>query len=138
MLPVGRALAAVGISPNALTALGLVLNVGAGAVIATGSYQLGALAFLGASAFDALDGTVARAAGKTSRFGAFFDSLADRYAESAILIGLAVSHALKGSGSTARSVSSNDQSVSSCSQPGSSRPTCSLARCSGSWRQRPT
>lgn len=89
MLPVGRGLAAIGLSPNVLTALGLLLNVGAGGVVATGAYPIGALAFLAASAFDAFDGAVARATGRATPFGAFFDSLADRYAESAILLGLA-------------------------------------------------
>ena len=79
----------MGFSPNALTTIGLGLNVGAGAVIATGSYSAGAIAFLVSSAFDAFDGAVARATGRATRFGAFFDSLADRYAESAILLGLA-------------------------------------------------
>lgn len=89
ILPIGFGLARTGLSPNALTLLGLLLNVGAGAVLATGAYQIGAIAFLVSSAFDALDGAVARAAGKATRFGAFLDSVADRYAESAVLTGLA-------------------------------------------------
>ena len=96
MLPVGRALGAIGLTPNALTTIGLGLNVGAAAVIAAGSYAWGAVAFLGASAFDSLDGAVARATGRSSPFGAFFDSLADRYAEAAILLGLAASFVLRG------------------------------------------
>ena len=59
-------LARLGLTPNFLTGIGLGLNVGAGAVIATGEYRLGAVAFLAASAFDALDGAVARAAGKAT------------------------------------------------------------------------
>lgn len=96
MLPIGRALGAVGLTPNALTAMGLVLNVAAAAVIASGSYAVGALAFITASAFDSLDGAVARATGQVSRFGAFFDSVADRYAEAAVLFGLMGSLILRG------------------------------------------
>lgn len=96
MLPVGRGLAKTGITPNALTALGLALNFGAAVIIASGWYSLGALAFLGASAFDALDGAVARATGRATPFGAFFDSLADRYSEAAVFFGLLVSLAYRG------------------------------------------
>jgi CDP-diacylglycerol--glycerol-3-phosphate 3-phosphatidyltransferase len=96
VLPVGRALGRIGLTPNALTALGLVLNIAAGVILATGAYQWGGLAYLAASAFDSLDGAVARAMGQTSRFGAFFDSLADRYSESAVLLGLAWGLTLSG------------------------------------------
>jgi CDP-diacylglycerol---glycerol-3-phosphate 3-phosphatidyltransferase len=96
MLPVGRGLASVGFTPNALTTIGLLLNVGAGVVIASGAYQWGALAFLVSSAFDAFDGAVARAIGQATRFGAFFDSVADRYAEAAILMGLGWSLIVRG------------------------------------------
>ncbi|MSQ22971.1 MAG: CDP-alcohol phosphatidyltransferase family protein [Chloroflexi bacterium] len=95
MAPVGRTLGSTGITPNALTAIGLGLNVGAAVVLATGQYTWGGLAFLGASAFDALDGAVARATGQASPFGAFFDSVADRYAESVVFIGLFVSFSLQ-------------------------------------------
>lgn len=89
MIPVGRGLARAGFTPNFLTFIGLLLNIGSGAIIAGGAYFPGALAFLASSAFDAFDGAVARATGQASRFGAFFDSLADRYSESAVLLGLA-------------------------------------------------
>jgi CDP-diacylglycerol---glycerol-3-phosphate 3-phosphatidyltransferase len=82
--PIGRAVSRLGISANALTLLGLALNVAGAALVAAGWLPAGGLVFLVASAFDALDGAVARASGTASPFGAFLDSLTDRYAEAVI------------------------------------------------------
>ena len=87
-LPVGRAIARLGVSANALTLIGLALNILAAGIVAAGGMTLGGAAFLLASAFDALDGAVARATGTASAFGAFLDSVMDRYSESAMFIGL--------------------------------------------------
>lgn len=89
--PLADQLARTGIDPNALTLLGLALNLVSAVVIATGAYLAGGVLFLLASAFDGVDGAVARASGRTSSFGAFLDSLADRYAESAVLVALVIS-----------------------------------------------
>jgi CDP-diacylglycerol--glycerol-3-phosphate 3-phosphatidyltransferase len=86
--PVGRGISRLGISPNALTLIGLGLNVGAAALVAGGWLAAGGIAFLVASAFDTLDGAVARASGTESPFGAFLDSLADRYAEAVLYVPL--------------------------------------------------
>lgn len=86
--PAARLVARTGLTPNALTMIGLGLNVVAAAIVAAGWLQLGGIVFLLASAFDAVDGAVARATGSASRFGAFLDSVADRYAEAAIFAGL--------------------------------------------------
>ena len=74
MGPLVAALDALGISPNALTVLGLLLNFAAAWVVATGELVYGAIAFLVASAFDMLDGSLARRRGQASRLGAFLDS----------------------------------------------------------------
>jgi len=79
---------ATGISPTALTVLGLFLNFGAAAVVWTGSLRWGAVAFLGASVFDMLDGSLARRRGQESRLGAFLDSTFDRLSESALFVAL--------------------------------------------------
>ncbi len=86
----GRVIGATGISPNALTLLGLVLNAAAGGIVAAGWLAPGGVTLLVASAFDMLDGAVARATGRVSHFGAFLDSVVDRYAEAVVLIGLVV------------------------------------------------
>lgn len=87
---VARALARLGITPHALTLIGLLLTVGAGALFALGHFRWAAATIVLASAFDLLDGSVARITGKTSRFGAFLDSTLDRYSDTAIFIGLIV------------------------------------------------
>ena len=86
--PVGHALASLGITANALTLMGLVLNVAAAGIVGAGWLTAGGAAFLVASAFDSLDGAVARASGTASPFGAFLDSLTDRYSEAVIFVPL--------------------------------------------------
>lgn len=88
--PVGHALASIGITANALTLMGLALNVIAAGIIGAGWLTAGGVVFLLASAFDTLDGAVARASGTASPFGAFLDSLTDRYAEAVIFVPLLV------------------------------------------------
>jgi CDP-diacylglycerol--glycerol-3-phosphate 3-phosphatidyltransferase len=86
--PIGRALGQLGISPNALTVLGYALNLVVMVVLAQGHLRVGGVLVLLAGLFDALDGAVARATGQTSTFGAFFDSVMDRYSEATVLFGL--------------------------------------------------
>lgn len=90
MLGVGRRLAKLGLSPNLLTVVGLLLNVAVAAVIGIGHPQLGGILLLVASAFDMLDGAVARATDSVTRFGGFLDSTLDRYSEVVIFAGLLV------------------------------------------------
>ncbi|MBI2322919.1 MAG: CDP-alcohol phosphatidyltransferase family protein [Chloroflexi bacterium] len=94
--PVALGLARAGLTPNTLTVLGLVLNVAAGLVLATGQPLWGAAAVLVASFFDMLDGLVARVAGRATPFGAFLDSTLDRYAEAALCGGILVWHVRDG------------------------------------------
>jgi CDP-diacylglycerol--glycerol-3-phosphate 3-phosphatidyltransferase len=86
--PVARWLSVTGISPNMLTVFGFLMTFGVAYVLALGHLQLGAILVLLAALFDALDGTLARATGQTSRFGAFLDSTLDRFAEGVIFLGL--------------------------------------------------
>lgn len=90
--PLVAALDALGISPNALTILGLLLNFGAAAVVGFGEHVWGAVAFLFASAFDMLDGSLARRRGIASKLGAFLDSTFDRLSETALFLALLVDH----------------------------------------------
>lgn len=87
--PLSRFLNQIGMSPNALTIIGFLLTAGVGMVLATGRFQLGGLLLIASSAFDALDGSLARYSQRVSRFGAFLDSVLDRYSESVVLMGLA-------------------------------------------------
>jgi len=90
-----RVLGRWGVSPNTLTLVGYVLHLPAMYALASGHLRLGGVLFVIASAFDALDGSVAREMGQTSTFGAFFDSVMDRFSEGTILFGLLL-HYLNG------------------------------------------
>ena len=81
-------LARLGITPNVLTLLGLLLSCVTAVVIAQGLLFIGGLLVLFAGIFDMFDGALARAGNAASTFGAFFDSTLDRYSESIILFGL--------------------------------------------------
>ena len=89
-LRIGEILARSGLTPNALTAIGLALNVLVAAIIATGHLVPGGILLLIASGFDMLDGAVARASGTVTRFGGFLDSTIDRYSEAVVLGGVLV------------------------------------------------
>lgn len=90
MLHVGRLLGRLGFTPDVLTVLGLLLNIGVAAVIATGHPQIGGALLLVASAFDMLDGAVARANDRVTKFGGFLDSTLDRYSEIVVFLGVLI------------------------------------------------
>ena len=89
-LAVGQVLARFGLTPNALTAIGLLLNLFVAVVIASGNLRFGGVLLIIASGFDMLDGAVARATGSVTRFGGFLDSTIDRYSEAAVFGGVLV------------------------------------------------
>jgi len=88
-----RALALSKIHPNVLTFLGLLINIYAAYLLARGLFFYAGLVILGAGLFDMVDGRVARATRQVTRFGAFFDSVVDRYSDLALLMGLLVYYA---------------------------------------------
>src|SRR6266853_6085730 len=83
-----RPLARLGVTPNTLTVIGLLLSILAAVVIAQGLLVAGGLLVLFAGFFDMFDGAMARVRHASTTFGAFFDSTLDRYSESIILFGL--------------------------------------------------
>ena len=95
--PIARLLAALGLSPNAITLLGMAGAVAAGVLASQGLLLAAGAATLVAGILDLFDGSVARLTGRKSRFGALLDSTADRVSEAAVLIGLAVYYAGEGS-----------------------------------------
>ena len=86
--PATRLLAFLRITPNALTAIGLITAIGSGYVISQGYLAIGGVGIVIAGAFDMLDGSLARSINKTTLFGAFLDSTADRFSEIIILLGI--------------------------------------------------
>jgi len=86
--PIGGFLNRLGVTPNMMTMLGLLGNMAGAWFLAQGNMVLGGVFVLVCTPFDALDGTMARLRGEASEFGAFVDSVTDRYSELFILGGL--------------------------------------------------
>jgi CDP-diacylglycerol--glycerol-3-phosphate 3-phosphatidyltransferase len=78
----------LGFSPNALTIVGSLLTASVGLLIAEGWFLAAGICLWLFSATDTLDGALARATNRVSTFGAFLDSVCDRYAEAAVFFGL--------------------------------------------------
>jgi len=77
----------VGVNPNTLTLMGLLISIAAAVYFARGEVLAAGSIMLISGIFDALDGAVARENGRTTRFGGFLDSVCDRFADAAVLIG---------------------------------------------------
>ena len=88
--PIGAFLNRVGLLPNTLTILGLVGNAIGAVLLAFGHITWGGVVILLMGPIDALDGTMARLRGEPTEFGAFVDSVTDRYSELVILGGLMI------------------------------------------------
>lgn len=95
-----RGLALTRISPNALTFIGLVINIIAAVLFGYANSQnyprlflYAGLVIIGAGIFDMVDGRVARATNQVTTFGGFFDSVIDRYSDVALFFGLLVFYA---------------------------------------------
>jgi len=88
-----RWLALSRIHPNVLTLLGLVINICAAWLFAQGKFVWAGVVVICAGLFDMVDGRVARATNRVTRFGGFFDSVLDRYSDLALFMGLLVWYA---------------------------------------------
>jgi CDP-diacylglycerol--glycerol-3-phosphate 3-phosphatidyltransferase len=93
-------LALTRISPNVLTFMGLLINTGAAFLFGYANAQnnvkmfaFAGLVIVGAGIFDMVDGRVARQTDQVTVFGAFFDSVIDRYSDVALFFGLLVYYA---------------------------------------------
>ena len=88
-----RVLTILGIHPNVLTLIGLLINIGAAVLLAQGRFFAAGWVITGAAIFDMVDGRVARETNQVTRFGGFFDSVVDRYSDLGLLMGLLVYYA---------------------------------------------
>ena len=96
--PFVRLLIRLGLTPNMVTTIGLVLNIGVAFIFIMGAKQgnRGDLSYVGwagalilvAGLFDMLDGQVARLGKMSSLYGALFDSVLDRYSELIMFLGI--------------------------------------------------
>ena len=88
--PVTGLLARLGVSPNGLTLLGLVVAGASAYLLSVGLLWAGGIVLLASGVFDLFDGALARATGRASRFGALLDSVVDRVSEMVVLLGLLI------------------------------------------------
>lgn len=88
--PASRRLLAAGITPNMVTASGVLLSAAAGLLAAYGYFYAGILLFVAGACLDAVDGSFARACGLSSDFGRYFDSLSDRCSELLFIVGVVI------------------------------------------------
>jgi phosphatidylglycerophosphate synthase len=96
--PLVKGLIKMGLTPNAVTTIGLILNIGVAAIFIVGAEKSnrGELSYVGwagalilfAGLFDMLDGQVARLGKMSSKFGALYDSVLDRYSELVLFLGI--------------------------------------------------
>lgn len=86
--PLGGFFNRLGLTPNMMTMLGLLGNALGAYYLARGDMLTGGILVLLMTPIDALDGTMARLRGEPSDFGAFVDSVTDRYSELIIYGGL--------------------------------------------------
>ena len=86
--PVARLLLRARVRPNQLTVLGLGVSIIAAHAFFQGRVRLAAALLAVAGLFDFFDGSLARLAGSESAFGAFLDSVVDRYSDLVVLLGI--------------------------------------------------
>jgi CDP-diacylglycerol--glycerol-3-phosphate 3-phosphatidyltransferase len=94
--PIGVFFNRIGLMPNTMTILGLIGNTLGAYFVSQGKMTIGGLLILAMGPVDALDGTMARLRGEPSEFGAFVDSVTDRYSELIIFGGLLFYYIQKG------------------------------------------
>lgn len=92
--PIAGAIGRLGIHPNTITLVGMLLQLGVAVVMGLGHIVLGGFLLLAIAPVDALDGALARLQGRQTRFGAFLDSTLDRIADAGLIIGL-IAHFLR-------------------------------------------
>ena len=83
-----RACVALGIHPNTLTLIGVLINVTAACALGVNRFLLAGVIMIVANIFDFIDGKVAQQTNTVSRFGAFWDSTLDRFSDIALFLGL--------------------------------------------------
>jgi CDP-diacylglycerol--glycerol-3-phosphate 3-phosphatidyltransferase len=87
--PILAVLQRLGITPNQISIVGFLLNVGAAVLVLFGYYIWAASVFIVAGLLDLVDGALARRSGKTTPFGGFLDSTLDRMSEGVIFAAIA-------------------------------------------------
>lgn len=100
-VPLALALGRVGLTPNALTVLGFLGVCVSAALAGVQAWLAAGVVSLAFAAFDLLDGSLARATGRVSKFGGFLDSTLDRAGEGVLYAGIAAGCVAAGQGALA-------------------------------------
>jgi CDP-diacylglycerol--glycerol-3-phosphate 3-phosphatidyltransferase len=87
--PLIKILIKLGIHPNTVTVWGVIITAFAAVILFMGHVRVGGLLILLGGLCDVLDGALARSSNNVTRFGTFFDSTVDRYAEFIMFFGIA-------------------------------------------------
>ena len=94
--PIALGMGRLGLTPNGLTLIGFGISVVGALLLAGQQWLVGGIVVFVGGAFDMFDGTLARATGKVSPFGAFMDSVFDRWGEAIVYLGIAWGAVLAG------------------------------------------
>jgi archaetidylinositol phosphate synthase len=89
--PVAGAFSRAGITPNQISLLSLLFGILCAYFFATGMFPLGSLMLIISAVLDLVDGSVARMTSRTTRFGAVFDWIVDKYVDALVLLGIGLS-----------------------------------------------
>jgi len=93
--PIASFLLKIGLKPNMVTYLGLLLTTFSAALIVKGNITLAGIVLLVGAPLDVVDGSMARQLNKPSNFGAFIDSVVDRYSELVLMLGLLIHYVIQ-------------------------------------------
>ena len=88
--PIAKFLSRLGIHPNVLTLIGLAGTAGVAVLIGLGHMTMAGILLLVMGPIDAMDGALARLSGKANPWGAFVDSVTDRYSELFLFLGFLI------------------------------------------------
>jgi CDP-diacylglycerol--glycerol-3-phosphate 3-phosphatidyltransferase len=87
--PLLTVLERLGVTPNHITIVAFLVNLGAAVLVVFNHYVAAASVFIGASLLDLVDGSLARRTGSTTPFGSFLDSTLDRLSEGTMFAAIA-------------------------------------------------
>jgi CDP-diacylglycerol--glycerol-3-phosphate 3-phosphatidyltransferase len=93
--PIVAVLARLGVKPDHVTWLGLLVTIAGGVLFGFGHFRVGTLVALVGCLMDSLDGALARAQNGVTRWGAFLDSTTDRIADAALFLGVGAYYGLQ-------------------------------------------
>ena len=85
--PIALAMGRIGLTPNGLTLIGFAITTVGAVLTGAQAWVIGGIVVFVGGVFDMFDGTLARATGKASKFGAFMDSTFDKLGEILVFIG---------------------------------------------------